>query len=397
MNEGDVANTLPSWADRELSERLPALAAGGERQDLEFKERFPEHVRDLGKEIAALATSNAGTIVVGISDAGDIVGLPECATHEGRSKIVQRIEGICANGVKPALTPTIRFGVVGSLVVVAIEVAKGDSPLYYAGNVPYLRQITAARPAEPQEVIDRVLAWDRARNQDSEESPEATFISQVATLVIDVLVYAGELDERDAKPWIDELRNNLSWLAGRARDLAVDAPTECSDMIPALETLASNLDRAAHERLFIGAGWDEMQNAAGAAMETASAIRSRWIDTKTVSEASIDGVQDVVATTSRKLNSLASRLEAMDEQNRLDEIQSEASQHGLLLLKAATFGLGLGGPDSLAELTSIGRLLRDVETRRLPSDGGQSVARILADIRRASATLTEWLQRLNAQ
>ena len=84
----------------------------------------------------------------------------------------------------------------------------------------------------------------------------------------------------------------------------------------------------------------------------------------------------------------------MDSQNRLDEIQSEAAQHGLILLKAATFGIGLGDEVRLAELISIGRLLREIETRTIYMDGGQSQQKILDDVRESSKRLNDWLSYL---
>jgi hypothetical protein len=48
----------PPWADEQLSKDLPHLRARGENQDLEYMESFPQNMRDLGKEIAAFATSN---------------------------------------------------------------------------------------------------------------------------------------------------------------------------------------------------------------------------------------------------------------------------------------------------------------------------------------------------
>lgn len=41
-------------------------------------------------------------------------------------------------------------------VVLAIDVPKGPEPVYYAGNVPYVRHLTSARPAEPHEVANLI-------------------------------------------------------------------------------------------------------------------------------------------------------------------------------------------------------------------------------------------------
>lgn len=383
--------SVPSWADADFSRQLPRIAATGEQQDLEFKERLPAQVRDLAKEIAALATSNAGTVLLGITDSGEIVGLPGCQTQAGRAQLIQRLEGLCANAIRPTITPSFRFGVIGNYVVLALHVPKGDAPLYYVGNVPYLRQLTAARPAEPSEVIDLILAWYRARNPESRENPRAAFVGRVAILVNDILVHASELTDRQVNPWFDECRSILASLAQTSRDLAANAPEECSGLSPPLESLAGTLDRVAHQRLTLNSGWSEMEVAASAAIEQAQEIQKRWVDTNRADSESIAGGRGVVRTTERKLTGLAFRLDEMDDQNRLDEARSEAANYGLFLLKAATFGVGLGAPPRLAELLEIGRHLREIETRQIYMDGGLSVRNIMEDIRSASARLTKWL------
>jgi len=84
---------IPEWADETLSRDLPILCSRGESQDLEYKQEFPKNARDLGKEIAAFATSNTGTIIIGVSDFGELVGLPSCHSLEERDQILQRLGG----------------------------------------------------------------------------------------------------------------------------------------------------------------------------------------------------------------------------------------------------------------------------------------------------------------
>jgi predicted HTH transcriptional regulator len=55
---------------------------------VEFKASVPSNADDLVKEIAAFATSNDGTILLGVTDAGAIVG-----TADAR----ERYEGIARN------------------------------------------------------------------------------------------------------------------------------------------------------------------------------------------------------------------------------------------------------------------------------------------------------------
>src|SRR5437899_2152508 len=92
---------LPSWVDKALSADLPRLRSAGEGQALEYMEQFPENVHELGKEIAAFATSNPGVIIIGVADDGSVVGLPGAEAMSARDKWTQRVEGICNGTVKP--------------------------------------------------------------------------------------------------------------------------------------------------------------------------------------------------------------------------------------------------------------------------------------------------------
>lgn len=126
----------------------------GEGQDTEFKEDFPDTARDLAKEMAAFATSNEGHIILGVDDDGNIVGL---ARSEGltdaawRDEVQQRIQGI-AGMVSPRIRVGVKFIDVKGKTACDVFVPKGDEPSYYVGGVPYLRDVTVSRRAEPEEV-----------------------------------------------------------------------------------------------------------------------------------------------------------------------------------------------------------------------------------------------------
>ncbi len=86
---------IQDWADAQLSQDLPVLRSRGESQELEYIEALPQNTRELGKEIAAFATSNTGTILLGVSDFGDLIGLEGLESAEKRDQILQRVGGIC--------------------------------------------------------------------------------------------------------------------------------------------------------------------------------------------------------------------------------------------------------------------------------------------------------------
>ena len=63
----------------------------GESQTVEFKETLPNTVRKLAENIASFATSNQGTVYVGVKKSGDIVGLKDMEAPQERDELQRRI------------------------------------------------------------------------------------------------------------------------------------------------------------------------------------------------------------------------------------------------------------------------------------------------------------------
>jgi ATP-dependent DNA helicase RecG len=84
---------MAEWIDSAASSELPILRSRGEDQALEFMPEFPSNARELAKEIAAFASTNPGMILIGISDAGELVGIPSATDSRSRDSLVRRIEG----------------------------------------------------------------------------------------------------------------------------------------------------------------------------------------------------------------------------------------------------------------------------------------------------------------
>lgn len=83
----------------DLSELWPILKAG-EGPHTEFKEDFTKQAHDVAKELAALANSGGGILLLGIADDGAIKGIPDA------DRAVERLAGI-ARSCKPPLLPEI--------------------------------------------------------------------------------------------------------------------------------------------------------------------------------------------------------------------------------------------------------------------------------------------------
>lgn len=366
---------IPEWADQELSKELPVLRARGENQDLEYIESFPQNVRELGKEIAAFATSNTGSILLGVSNAGELVGLPEASTPEGRDQLLRRIEGICRGAIKPAITPMAKFAVEGNVVVLILTVPRGNQAVYYCHHVPYMRHITESRPAEPHEVLELVqahLASLFKGPQDFESDSRSEMFSELAHILINILIFTDEASERNVNPWLEMWRTEFRYAASQLRDLAVRDGAAEEDLRKELNTLANALDKVGTFRMYMGCG-PEFDRITQEASYIARDLKSKRIDPLPLSEGTKRKIKDLILSLARKLGNLVSRADEMAESGRIEELQSEASDIGRNLLQVSYYEIDFLEENLRQELRSVGRELHLMETMRLYMDGGKSL------------------------
>lgn len=382
-----VNSATPGWADPALADEINMVRAVGESQTVEFKAQFPKQLTDLGKEIAAFATCNSGMILLGIADDGAIVGIENGEDRRVRQDLVARIEGLCANGVKPAVTPSVRFALVNGKAVAAIAVPKGTAPIYYSANIPYVRQLTAARPMMPDEVVEAVLAWDRMRRDADKPSPENEYMSSLTGLLVDIIVRASEIEVRDYGNGLDETRYYLDVHARQLRELVAQTPEECSATIAPLRSLADQLDIVAHQELTLGSGFPEMNAAAVTAVEQARSIAADFLKPEFFNPQTRAGLDADVATIVRRHDDLTDRIDALVARYKLDELRSDAGSNGLMLCKVGAFLAILGDAERGAAFDAIGARLREIEVRETYMDGGRSQQAIIDDLRAANYDL----------
>jgi len=385
-------DTIPDWADQQLSADLPILRACGESQELEYKEIFPEHVRDLAKEIAAFATSNTGTILLGVSNSGDLVGLEEVDIASGRDQLLRRLEGICAGTVKPSITPTAKFAVEAGKVVLVLVVPKGAQPIYYVGNIPYIRHLTEARPADPHEVVELVRGYISEGvigAIDEEPDKKQELYSELARILNGILIYADEADDRAVNPWLDMWRSEFGYAASELREIAVQETALEEGVSEELNKLADALNAVASFQLTLGCG-QELERLTLEAAKHAEEIKKQRIDSIPLSENSLKQVRELIYTTSRKLEGLTARASNMVDSGQIEDLQSEASGVGMTLLHVAYYNIDQIGVGNIKDnLLEVGHELHLVETMRLYMDGGRSVQAVIDRVSSSSEKLAK--------
>jgi hypothetical protein len=375
---------MPVWADATLSAHLPVLRSRGESQTLEYIREFPQNVRELAKEIAAFASSNAGMLLLGVGNDGELVGLPTASTPEGRDSLLRRVGGVCHGAVKPAVRAAAAFAVEDDRAVLVVSVPKGAQPVYYCHEVPYIRHLTDSRPAEPNEVLELVRAWMATAPTDSDNESSA-LLSHLAAVLIDVIIYGEEREERGLNPWLDLWRAQYGQDAAQLRDLASSEEAQRQAIARSLFDLAKALDDVADFQLYLGE--TEFDSLVRTALEQATRLKADLIDPHPVSEQAVREAEKGVRAISRRLGDLVERMSALADDGRLDEVQAEASRLGRALLRIGHYSSKAVGEGRDTSLREIGRRLHLVETMEVCLDGGYSVGLVLQAVRERHAEL----------
>lgn len=150
-NTGSIRETIENEIlVRQLEDEVEG-DSDGESVQVEFKEKVPDDLLKLCRTIAAFASTEGGRIYLGIKDDGKIVGLKE-NKPSWLDKLQLRIEDIVYNNIKPTPTLSMNLYEVGNKYIVQIKVPKGLEPIYFFRNKPYIRRLTATKPATPSDV-----------------------------------------------------------------------------------------------------------------------------------------------------------------------------------------------------------------------------------------------------
>jgi Schlafen, AlbA_2 len=146
-------------SDRSVIWELPGadarvLIAGGESQYVEFKEQLPvkEHQRKMLKTVAAFASGEGGTIVVGVSDDAQIAGVDATKLDELMLQLSTMIRG----NIDPDPAVTVRPVQVDGTTVLLVEVPARNGWYAYNREKPefYLRRGASTVPARLTEIAN---------------------------------------------------------------------------------------------------------------------------------------------------------------------------------------------------------------------------------------------------
>ena len=124
--------------------QLQQLITTGESQNIEFKQAASS-AKDLAREIAAFANTGGGTLIIGVDDKSQIIGVRDFKKTE--QIITNTLNHNCQPSIQAAIS---RIKISGQTLVV-VEVKEGTTKPYEANHVVYLRTGSSTRPASREE------------------------------------------------------------------------------------------------------------------------------------------------------------------------------------------------------------------------------------------------------
>lgn len=373
----------PDWAHPELCRSLPRLLRTGETNTAEFMESYPEQARNIGKEIAALAPTG-GLVLVGVTDDGEMKGLGSCETASGRDAWIRRVEGLASgNLIAPTVKFDAHFGVLDGKVCLALEIPRHSQPIYYCGNVPYIRNQRESRPATPDEVIDRIRRWLGYEEVVPEVEDEGQAFAALNHTLTDISVHADLMseDERFLNPWLDEFSSRCDWWAKELRQHSRDLASH-----PLLAEEILTLAKACEDLTLRWMRKQYEEEPVRAIREAVLRLKEQTLDGHPLSLGAAASAKEQLERASSALGDIAEQAEKRGGL-RITETQEDAANLGIEAYRIAQYPLPFLDTDGLAKLRAVLRRLALISTIRLYIDGGASLARIQKTIEETNTEL----------
>lgn len=138
---------------------LLSLTQQGEGIEIEFKQEFPKNISDLGKELVAFTNTQGGTLLIGVNDNGNIIGLTQDV-----DSIIQRIAGIVRDVCRPPINPKIGYLTTNGKSIVWVKVTKEILPRS-SDDKYYIRVGSTVRVASSDELVAMCLGGDHIQSE----------------------------------------------------------------------------------------------------------------------------------------------------------------------------------------------------------------------------------------
>ena len=177
----------------------------GESEKLEFKAETPSDDKKYLKTAVAFANGAGGTLVFGVKNNGEIIGIPAEEVLALRDGVTDSI----SDNISPQLVPSVLFQTVNDKTLMLVQVSHGQNTPYYIkkeGPVDgvYIRVEATTRKAEPEKVQELILLGTHRYYDEVVQEKTPVRQKDIDALCAAIKRYNGE--HRDVT-----LENLVSW------------------------------------------------------------------------------------------------------------------------------------------------------------------------------------------
>lgn len=128
---------------------LRNLTQKGESSRVQFMEVIT-NINQLSQEFCAMANSEGGFVIIGVSDSGVIKGLLAEQIH----KLNQWISNVASQLIKPPISPLPEIVTIDSKNVLVVKLSAGYSKPYYTNEgIAYIKMGADKRIVPPEEIL----------------------------------------------------------------------------------------------------------------------------------------------------------------------------------------------------------------------------------------------------
>ena len=172
------------------------------------------------------------------------------------------------------------------------------------------------------------------KNDNQENEQVVSFILQLSPLVFDLIIFGEQEKNRSIKPLVSRLESRYSEISNELRELAVQDIAITKGWKDELIELADSIDKFVNRRVCLYRGLTEDIRDT---IEKAKYLKESTVDPFFASRKISLKLRDEFAINIKRLKSLNDRAEAMLDQNRIEELQSNVSIIGHELLKLSMY------------------------------------------------------------
>ena len=320
---GDVSTDIENMLEQDLER--------GEGRTVEFKSQFPTNARQLAEIIASFATSDGGRIYLGINDNGTIYGLDEFYDIDDpkeRDSIQRRIQGIVQK-VEPRIRVKVEFLRKNGKGIVAIIVPKGIEPIYYVGNIPYVRDLSSSRRATPEEVKELHLKYFQQRGFLEQPNEKQKFLFDLLMQISDIQLALKDPEDHSVDPFLQQLQYDLGATARILSDLSLKPISSELGITDELRNLSSLLEDMASYRFYLGKeSWNGFFKLRKECLKIANRLYSRMKKHYNISGKSISDFRKMCRKNIETLKNEWSKAEKYLERGEIDRLKEEFRRLG---------------------------------------------------------------------